>query len=85
MPFGHDIRLRRVICLRAWVDLFYITFLHLQKYITICECKLYHIGKSDISLNGILLKFLIFLPKALHDTVKRSFLAVLPFFMIYFK
>ena len=27
MPFGRDIRLRRVICLRAWVDLYHITFL----------------------------------------------------------
>ena len=26
MPFGHDIRLRRVICLRAGVDLYHFTF-----------------------------------------------------------
>ena len=26
MPFGREIRLRRVKCLRAWVDLFHFTF-----------------------------------------------------------
>ena len=49
MRYARDMLLRNVICLRAWVDLYHITFGEAE-YITICVSKLYHIGEADISL-----------------------------------
>ena len=50
MRFARDIRLRRVICLRACVDLYHITFRVSEKYHVCREANISHRAKRDISL-----------------------------------
>ena len=83
MLFGRDIRLRRAICLRAWVDYYHITFAARQTYrirrkpnISQFDLsKLYRIScKRDISLDLTAAVRLLFsfspLPK---KTCRRAF------------
>ena len=50
MRFARDIHLRRVICLRAWVDLYHITFRVSEKYHVCRKANISQRAKRDISL-----------------------------------
>jgi hypothetical protein len=62
MRFARDIRLRRVICLRACVDLYHITFRVSEKYHVCREGK--HITSSEARYITLAARVRIHLPKA---------------------